>query len=67
MAKPVATVIWVLCRPKEHEGGRCPAVEQCPRRVLKQETPGEPPMPPGMCQGCGTCVTACPRKAIRLQ
>jgi ferredoxin len=66
MAKPFATVIFDKCRPKEHEGGRCLAIDACPRRVLKQERPGDPPFPLGLCVGCGTCVTACPFEAIKL-
>lgn len=66
MAKLRATIIWDRCKPQEHEGGRCLAVDACPRKVLRQEAPGEPPIPLGMCQGCGTCVTACPFEAIKL-
>ncbi len=66
MAKAVATIIWDRCRPQDHEGGLCLAVEACPRRVLRQEKKGEPPIPMGLCRGCGTCVTACPFEAIKL-
>ena len=66
MAKPVATIIWDKCDPSEHEEGLCIAAAACPQRVLKQEAPFEPPMPLGLCRGCGTCVAACPRKAIKL-
>jgi ferredoxin len=67
MPKPVATILWERCRPREHEGERCRAAAACPRKVLRQEAQTEPPMPLGMCRGCGACVTACPLAAIALR
>jgi translation initiation factor RLI1 len=67
MAKAVAVIVWDRCQPQEHEGGVCLALAACPRRVLIQEKPGEPPYPVGPCKGCGTCVTACPFEAIKLR
>ncbi len=66
MPKPTAVIIWDKCKPEEHEGGKCLAIAACPQRILKQEAPGEPPIPLGYCKGCGTCVTACPFDAIKL-
>ena len=66
MAKPIAMVIWDRCKPSECEGGRCLAVAECPQKVLKQETLGEPPYALGPCKGCALCVTACPLGAIKL-
>jgi translation initiation factor RLI1 len=66
MAKAVAAIIWDKCKPMEHEDGVCVAAQACPQRVLKQEAKGEPPIPLGLCRGCGTCVTACPFQAIKL-
>lgn len=55
------------CNPEECERGECAAVRACPRRLLIQEKPHEPPMPnPSICKGCGECVRACPLKAILI-
>jgi translation initiation factor RLI1 len=67
MPKPIATIQWDKCHPDQHDEGKCPASEACPRKVLKQEAPGEPPMPLGLCRGCGACLAACPFQAILLR
>lgn len=67
MAKPIAVVDPHICTPYAcSPDGKCPAVRECKHRVLKQEERGEPPFQFGLCQGCATCVTACPRKAIKM-
>ncbi len=66
MAKPQAAVDYQICRPDKCPDGICLAARECPHKVLKQDAPGEGPYQLGMCVGCGTCVTACPFKAIRL-
>jgi NAD-dependent dihydropyrimidine dehydrogenase PreA subunit len=48
------------------QDGICVACKECKQKVLKQEAPGEAPVQLGMCQGCATCLTACPLNAIRL-
>ena len=67
MAKPTAVVDYSLCDPSQcSDDGKCPAAKKCKHKVLKQEEVGEPPVQFGLCMGCATCVTACPRKAIRI-
>ena len=45
----------------------CVAALACPRKLLKQEQPGEIPMTdPSICQGCADCARACPLKAIQI-
>ena len=67
MAKPRATVDYSICDPAScGEDGRCQAVAACEHKVLEQEAPGESPFAFRMCLACGSCVTACPRQAIRL-
>jgi len=67
MAKPTAQIDYNQCDWSQcKEKGVCPCVAACKHKVLKQEAPDEPPYQLGLCQGCALCVTACPRKAIRL-
>ena len=67
MSKPNAVVDYQVCDlEKCSQDGICPACKHCKHKVLKQEKPGEPPVQFGLCQGCATCVTACPLKAIRM-
>ena len=66
MAKPQAVVDYQICCPEKCKDGVCLAVLECKHKVLKQDEPGEAPYQLGLCQGCATCVTACPCKAIRL-
>jgi translation initiation factor RLI1 len=68
MPKPTASVDYQLCKPTEC-GCRttaCLAVRACEHKVLRQDETGDPPYAWSTCVGCGTCVTACPLKAIRL-
>ena len=66
MPKPQAAVDYQLCDPEACGNPHCPEVEACEKKVLVQDEPGEPPYAFGMCLACGTCVEACPRKAIKL-
>ena len=66
MPKPVALVDYGVCCPEKCPEGICLAVQVCERKVLRQEARGEAPFCLGLCTACGTCVTACPHKAIRL-
>ena len=53
------------------EPERCVAcltcVRVCPYDVPKINTEGVAEIEAAMCQGCGICASACPRKAIQLQ
>lgn len=67
MPGKMALVNYDVCRPESCDGGICKAALACPRKLLKQEAPYETPMPnPSLCQGCTSCVRACPLKAIRM-
>ncbi len=67
MAKPVATVDYSLCRPNKCSAdGLCVCAQACEKKTLRQEKKGEPPVQFGLCQGCATCATVCPLKAIKM-
>jgi len=63
----MALVDYNKCRPEYCEDGICPAAKACPRKLLKQEKPYQPPMgDPAVCRACGDCMRACPNKAIKI-
>jgi translation initiation factor RLI1 len=63
----LALVDYGCCDPGKCEDGVCTAALACPRRLLVQEAPHEPPMAhPSLCRGCGDCVRSCPLGAIRV-
>lgn len=65
MPSKMALVDFGKCTPDQC--AECPAVKACPRKLLRQEAPGEPPMTnPSLCRGCGDCARACPAKAIKV-
>ena len=67
MPKQVAVIDYQVCQPGLCENGICQAALVCPRKLLKQEDPFEMPDPyPNMCVGCGVCVQACPKKAVKM-
>ena len=67
MTSKMALVDFPKCHPEECGDGICVAVLACPRKLLKQEQPGEIPMTdPSICQGCADCARACPLKAIQI-
>jgi translation initiation factor RLI1 len=67
MPKKMAMVDFNKCRPEQCLDAACPAAKACKRRLLKQEKPGEVPMPdPGLCRGCADCLRACPLGAIQI-
>ncbi len=67
MPSKMATVDFQKCHPEQCDAGKCPAVAACPRHLIRQEAPYDPPMMnPAICQGCRDCVRACPLGAIRL-
>jgi len=54
-----------LCDFKECSDGVYRAKAICEKKVLKQETPFEPPfVNTSLCLGCSKCITKCPSKAI---
>ena len=67
--KQKVTVDYEVCEPKTcDKGGICFAMAECPRSLLKQEAPYDPPyVIPGFCQECAKCVEVCPLKAIHVQ
>lgn len=67
MPGKMALVDFGKCDPAKCEGAVCVAAKACPRKLLRQENPGEPPMTdPALCKACGDCVRACPAKAIKI-
>lgn len=67
MPGKMAMVTFAKCCPEKCKGGLCAAVQACKMKVLRQEKPGEIPMPnPAVCRGCGDCARACPEKAINV-
>lgn len=67
MPSKMATVDFQKCRPGQCAGGKCPAVAACPRHLIRQEDPYDPPMMnPAICQGCRDCARACPLGAISI-
>jgi translation initiation factor RLI1 len=65
MPSKMALVDFGKCRPQNCPDGVCAAALACERKLLRQETPYQCPMPdPSVCKGCGDCVRACPLKAI---
>ena len=66
MPKPKAAVDPQKCSPGVCDSGICAAALVCPRKVMTQENPYEMPfIDMDLCQGCFTCLQACPLKAIR--
>jgi Fe-S-cluster-containing hydrogenase component 2 len=67
MPSKMATVDFKICRPDQCDSGKCPAVAACPRHLIRQEDPYDPPMMnPSICQGCRDCARACPLGAISI-
>jgi translation initiation factor RLI1 len=55
------------CRPACCRDGVCQAMLACKHKLIKQEKPAEIPLfSPSSCQGCGDCVRACPRQAVKI-
>lgn len=67
MAGKLVVIDYSKCDPVQCEGGVCTAALACPRKVMNQEAPYEPPMPPSFpCRGCAECVLHCPFKAVSM-
>jgi Fe-S-cluster-containing hydrogenase component 2 len=67
MAGKRVLVDYRRCDPARCEGGVCPAALACTKKLLYQESPGDPPMTdPSTCKGCMDCVRVCPWGAIKL-
>ena len=67
MPSKMALVDFPKCHLEKYGDGVCIAAQACPRKLLKQEQPGEIPMTdPFICQGCADYARACPLKAIRV-
>ena len=66
--KQKVAVDYEVCEPKVCDrSGICLAMAECPRGLLKQEAPYDPPYAvPGFCQECARCVEVCPLNAIRV-
>jgi translation initiation factor RLI1 len=67
MPSKIALVIYDKCQPDKCPAGICLAAKACPRKVLKQESPYETPVPsPSICGACNDCLRACPQNAIQI-
>ena len=69
MPSKMALVDFEKCKPEtcDKENGICAAAKACPRKLLQQECPNQPPMTnPSIYQACSDCVRACPLKAIKI-
>ncbi len=67
MPGKVALLVFDKCQPGSCDGGVCAAAAACPHKLIKQEAPRETPeLDPFLCRGCGTCVLACPNKALMI-
>jgi translation initiation factor RLI1 len=67
MPGKIALVQFDKCYPLVCPEKTCAAMLACPRKLIKQECPGEIPMfSPNSCTGCGECVRACPQNAVRI-
>ncbi|MDD5127699.1 MAG: 4Fe-4S binding protein [Dehalococcoidales bacterium] len=67
MPGKMAMVDFNKCNPASCANGVCAAAQACPRKLLVQENPREPPMTnPALCRACGDCVRACPHNAISI-
>jgi translation initiation factor RLI1 len=67
MPSKVALVLYDKCHPELCPGGVCQAASACRKRVLRQEKPGQVPVPsPSVCASCSDCVRACPSGAIKI-
>ncbi|MBS3759787.1 MAG: 4Fe-4S binding protein [Desulfobacterales bacterium] len=69
--KTFAMIDYEKCDPRQcdPENGKCPAVEACPHKVIKQlDGVFEQPMIfQDLCQGCWECIEACPLEAIHIK
>jgi len=67
MGSKIALVDFNKCKPDQCNQGVCVAAQACPRKLLQQESPHQPPMTnPAICRGCADCARACPLKAIKV-
>ncbi len=67
MPGKMALVDYRTCDPSRCEDGVCVAARSCPRKLLRQEAPFEPPMADSApCKGCGDCARSCPAGAITM-
>jgi NAD-dependent dihydropyrimidine dehydrogenase PreA subunit len=67
MPSKMALVDFNKCHPESCDKGICAAAKACPRKLMKQEKPNQPPMTdPSACQACADCVRACLKKAIKI-
>lgn len=44
----------------------CPARKECPAQAIERESTDDPYFVNSYCQGCGECITYCPRQAIKM-
>lgn len=66
MPKPIISLDYQRCEPKQCEQGVCRAVALCRRKALRQEQPFEPPeLNAELCLGCAVCTTVCSAHALQ--
>lgn len=68
MPKQRVIIDFGRCRPEACPDGICAATLACPKKLLKQESVNESPLPsPVAYPACADCQRACPFGAVDLR
>ncbi len=65
LEKQKVAVDYKKCHPESCKDGVCQAVQECPRKLWKQEEPYDLPFViSGFCEDCERCIEVCPHNAV---